>query len=102
CHAFQGDEAMRTRIAASIVAVLLLVAFGWAQSNRGDITGTVKDVSGGALPGVRVALPGPAQRVVTTNGRGEFAFRNLPPGPYETRFELAGFATVVSKVNLQG
>ena len=93
---------MRIRIAASIVVVLLLVALGWAQSNRGSITGTVTDHTGASLPGVRVALAGPAQRVVTTNERGEFAFRNLPPGSYETRFELAGFATVVSKVNLQG
>ena len=47
---------MRMRIGASIVVVLLLVVLVAAQSNRGDITGTVTTNAGTALPGVRVAL----------------------------------------------
>lgn len=34
--------------------------------------------------------------------RGEFVFNNLPPGAYETRFELAGFAPTVAKVSVRG
>ena len=78
---------MRTRIGASIVAVLLFVILGAADSTHGDITGIVTDAVGTVLPGVRVSLAGPTRRVVNTNERGEFSFKNLPPGRYETRFE---------------
>jgi Ca-activated chloride channel family protein len=92
---------MRTRIGASIVAVLLFVVLGAADSTHGDITGIVTDAVGTALPGVRVSLAGPARRAVTTNERGEFSFKNLPPGSYETRFELTGFITAASNVTLR-
>jgi Ca-activated chloride channel family protein len=49
-----------------------------------------------------VSLTGPSPRTVAiTNERGEFAFKNLPLGLYETRFELAGFATVISNVSVR-
>ena len=93
---------MRTRIAACIVTVLSLVLLGSAQSNRGNIIGTVTNAAGTALPGVRVALTGSSPSAVAiTNERGEFSFRNLAPGLYETRVELAGFATVISKVSVR-
>src|SRR5688500_8005912 len=84
---------MRTRIAVSILVASLLVAIGLAQSNPGEIRGVVTDVAGAALPGVQVTLTGPDKRSAVTDPRGEFAFRNLRPGPYELRLELAGFKT---------
>jgi Ca-activated chloride channel family protein len=91
---------MRTRIALSILATSLLIAFGLAQSNPGEIHGVVTDVAGAFIPGVRVTLAGSEQRSATTDVRGEFAFRNLRAGPYELRFELAGFKTATTKVGV--
>jgi Ca-activated chloride channel family protein len=91
---------MRTRIALSILATSLLVAFGLAQSNPGEIHGVVTDVAGAFIPGVRVTAAGPEQRSTTTDVRGEFVFRNLRPGPYELRFELDGFKTATTKVGV--
>jgi Ca-activated chloride channel family protein len=91
---------MRTRIALSVLVTSLLVAFGFAQTNPGEIHGVVIDSAGAALPGVRVMLAGPEQRSTATDARGEFAFRNLPAGRYQLRFELAGFTAPVMDVGV--
>ena len=91
---------MRTRIGASIVAVVLFVAFIFADSTRGDIAGKVVDEAGAALPGVHVTLVGSIRRNAVTDARGEFTFKSLPPGTYETRFELAGFSVTTAKVEV--
>jgi Ca-activated chloride channel family protein len=85
--------------------VLLLVAAGiLAQSQRGEITGVVRDVSGSLLPGVTVQARGPASsqqvRAAVTNARGVYSFKDLPPGSYELSFALAGFESTVLRVTL--
>jgi Ca-activated chloride channel homolog len=95
---------MRSRI-APVVVVLLLVAAGiLAQSQRGEITGVVRDVSGSVLPGVTVQARGPASneqvRAAVTNARGVYSFKDLPPGSYELSFALAGFESTVLRVTL--
>jgi carboxypeptidase family protein len=72
---------MRSRI-APVVVVLLLVAAGiLAQSQRGEITGVVRDVSGSVLPGVTVQARGPGSneqvRAAVTNARGVYSFKDL-------------------------
>ena len=68
-------------------------AVGGAQ-----ITGFVRDASGGALPGVDVTVTqtntGIARSTVT-GGNGGFAFPNLPVGPYQLKANLQGFSTFV-------
>ena len=91
---------MRTRIGASIVAVVLFVAFIFADSTRGDIAGKVVDEAGVALPGVHVVLIGSTRRNTVTDARGEFAFKSLSPGTYDARFELAGFSVTTAKVEV--
>ena len=86
---------MRTRIAASVAVVLLLVVvvagFSRKEPGRGEIAGTVTDTAGAVLPGVTVTLVGPERRSAITNALGTFAFSNLLSGAYELRFELSGF-----------
>ena len=95
---------MRSRIAPVVVVLLLVVAAGLAQSQRGEITGVVRDVSGSVLPGVTVQARGPASsqqvRSAVTDGRGVYSFKDLPPGAYELTFALAGFNTTVLHVTL--
>jgi Ca-activated chloride channel family protein len=97
-YACQGEEAMRTRIAASVVVVLLIVALAAADKDRGDIAGTVTDRSGARLAGVTVTITGPESRTTSTNSRGEFAFEKLRPGEYDVRYGLSGFVPVVKRV----
>ena len=91
---------MRPRIGLSILATSLLVALTLAQSNPGEIHGAVTDPAGAALPGVQVTLTGSDKRSAATDVRGEFAFRNLRPGAYELRFELAGFKSTTMKIGV--
>lgn len=81
----------------TVGALLALPVAAAAQLVVGQIDGTVRDDSGGVLPGVTVtltseALPGGPQ-VFVTDGQGSYRFRNLPPGVYAIDVELAGFAT---------
>src|SRR4051794_10831957 len=67
-------------------------------TSTGAITGTVKDPSGGVLPGVTVEATSPALienvRSTVTDGRGQYVLPELRPGVYTVAFALAGFATL--------
>jgi hypothetical protein len=64
----------------------------------GTVAGTVKDASGGVLPGVTVEASSPALiekvRTAVTDGAGQYQIVNLPPGTYTITFSLTGFSTV--------
>jgi hypothetical protein len=86
---------MRTTIKMMLLAALLTCTSAlWAQAT-GTISGTVTDPSGAIVPGVQViardAATG-AQRQVTTNQVGQYAFPSLVPGTYELDFTIADFA----------
>src|SRR4030095_13296581 len=77
------------------LAFVLLPGFAFGQS---AITGTVKDSSGGVLPGVTVEASSPALiervRSATTDGQGQFRIVDLRPGVYAVTFTLQGFNTI--------
>ena len=65
-----------------------------AQESRGSISGTVKDNSGGALPGVTVTATKKDTNQATsavTNEAGSFNLLFLQPGMYAVTAELSGF-----------
>jgi outer membrane receptor protein involved in Fe transport len=87
-----------------LVRLVLLV--GWAlwsadpasgQVITGSLDGTIRDSSNALLPGVTVTLSSPdlpsGTQVTVTDGTGTYRLRNLPPGLYSFRAELAGFGT---------
>jgi hypothetical protein len=78
-----------------ILAVLLLPASVFAQAT---LTGTVRDASGGVLPGVTVEAASPAliekTREAVTDGTGQYRIIDLRPGTYSMTFTLPGFNTV--------
>ena len=84
-----------TRPAALLSALLFVPAAAHAQ---GAITGVVKDVSGGVLPGVMVEAASPVliekARVVATDATGQYRVVDLRPGTYAVTFSLPGFRTV--------
>ena len=66
-----------------IAAVALPTAPARAQSFNGSISGTVKDTSGGAVPGAAVTLQAPNgadQQTVISGPDGRFTFNTVPPG----------------------
>ena len=88
----------------SLAAILLLPSLAFAQ---GTLTGTVRDASGGVLPGVTVEATSPAiqggVRTVVTDDAGVYRIIQLSPGIYELTFTLSGFNVVKrSEIQLQG
>jgi Carboxypeptidase regulatory-like domain len=82
------------RRALIVISLLAVTPTVWAQS----IAGTVKDDSGGVLPGVAVEAASPALiekvRTVVTDGAGQYKIVELRTGTYTVTFSLPGFARV--------
>jgi hypothetical protein len=69
-----------------------------AAQTLATVSGTVTDTSEAALPGVTVTARNTATglvRTVVTGPQGRYAIPALPPGAYEVRMELTGFAPQV-------
>jgi Carboxypeptidase regulatory-like domain/TonB dependent receptor-like, beta-barrel len=74
------------------------VAPSAAQAVYGSISGTVRDNSGGVLPGVSVTITSLERRTtdtVITNDSGFYLKDRLLPGVYEVKAELSGFKQAV-------
>jgi Carboxypeptidase regulatory-like domain len=72
-------------------------ALAQTEVTTGSVAGTVKDETGGALPGVTVTAVNRDtgfRRVSPTDTRGRYALVLLPPGTYRVTAELSGFDTV--------
>ena len=83
----------------SLYVWLLTGSLGFAQGvSTASIAGTVRDESGGALPGVTVTATQTATGLTRTALSGEaggYTLQSLPVGPYRLEFALQGFRTVV-------
>ena len=88
------------RILAPIcVGFLLLVTQGrlWAQATA-QVSGSVQDQSGAALPGAEVKLTQTdtgVSRMTITNETGYYVLPNLPLGPYKLEASLPGFRSYI-------
>ncbi|MFC1849078.1 TonB-dependent receptor domain-containing protein [candidate division CSSED10-310 bacterium] len=104
---------------SSVFVCLCIFSFMLAGSAQaaltGNISGTIVDDTGNALPGVMVSVKGtglPGVRTDTTREDGRYRIVSLPPGKYQVNAELPGFKTVeqreisvkineTSRINLQ-
>ena len=87
----------------------LLAGFFWAllpsvasaQSAQSAIAGTVRDASGGILPGVTVEVSSPAliegTRIGVTGGQGQYRIVDLRTGTYSVTFTLPGFSVLTQE-----
>jgi hypothetical protein len=92
-----------------VVLILLAACLGsFAQSISGDLSGTVYDASGAAIPNATVSGKNDATGVVTvakSSAAGDYRLSNLPPGTYTvtvtaqgfTKAEVRGVVVVLSK-----
>ena len=80
--------------------VLALVAFScgsrvaFSQAMDGNLTGTVTDQSGAAVPNASLEIENAATGVklgTPTNGVGQYRFNNLLPGQYHLKVTASGF-----------
>jgi len=83
-----------------ILAVVLLAPTSpaVAQITSATISGTVKDQTGGVLPGVDVVIKNVdtgLSRSAVTDANGYFTVSGLAPGRYDARASLQGFMTAV-------
>src|SRR5262245_47547733 len=84
-----------SRAVLLLAALLLLPGRAFAQ---GVLTGTVKDQSGGVLPGVTVEAASPVLiekvRTALTDSAGQYRITGLNAGTYSLTFTLTGFNVV--------
>ena len=86
-----------SRGALLLLILLLSAGTAWAQGTA-QLTGTVRDDSGGVLPGVTVTVTQTNTglvRTTVTDETGSYVLTNLPTGPYRLEVALQGFKTYV-------
>ncbi len=78
---------------ASLMVCLPLIA----QESTGGINGTVRDETGGVIPGVEVSVTNAAigsQVSTVTGDEGTYTFNSLPVGEYTVTTSMSGFTTL--------
>src|SRR5437588_5775569 len=80
----------------SALSILLLCGtpYLFAQSERGTVSGTIRDSTGAVIPGAKVAITNTATGVatnLTSNEVGEYTLPNLQVGSYNVKVEKEGF-----------
>src|SRR5438067_1997520 len=87
-----------SKVGVGAVLWTLLVLLSPLSAGAQTIAGTVKDATGGVLPGVTVEAASPAliekTRTVVSDGEGQYKIVSLVPGTYSVTFTLPGFNTV--------
>jgi hypothetical protein len=77
-----------------LCSTLFVVTTAWAQFDRGQISGRVKDAQGGVVPGATVTAVNQQTQLswnTVTDSTGFYTFPNLPAGRYNITAELQGF-----------
>ena len=83
---------------AIIVASAIATSAAFAQSTAASLSGTVRDEQSAVVPGASInlrSLDTGLGRQTVTDRTGNFHAVGLPPGRYELRIELPGFAPFV-------
>ena len=94
---------VKLKVLSACLGAILLAATplgtAWAQSvSSAQVSGVVRDSSGGALPGADVTITKidtGAVRSAVAGTDGGFVLPNLPVGPYQLKVSLPGFTTYV-------
>ena len=77
-----------------LALAIALVGAATVSAQTGGISGTVKDTTGGVMPGVSVTVTSTAlstQFMATTDAQGFYSLPKLPVGRYDLLIELEGF-----------
>jgi len=82
-----------------VLICLCLISFAaFAQSDRGTMTGTISDTTGGVIPGVKIVATnvetGARYETISTE-TGNYTLAQIPAGVYQLSAELPGFKRYV-------
>jgi ferric enterobactin receptor len=94
------------RILLTMLAwVGMMLAQAWPGLAQGagalqEISGTVKDATGGVLPGVLISIPG-LNLATDSDNSGRFLLKNVPPGKIVLKASLPGFANKEMEVAVE-
>ena len=91
-----------SRIATALTITALAASAG-AQMTRGAISGTVRDPSAAAIPGVTITVTNSetgATRTAVSDAIGFYRLPALEPGLYTVRAELSGFTPFATTVTV--
>src|SRR5262245_5803624 len=89
---------MRLKVLLVVALLVTTASLAIAQITSATLSGTIRDETGGVLPGVDVVvknLETGLTRGVVTDANGYFTVPGLAPGRYETRATLQGFTAAV-------
>ena len=86
-----------------VLALFALTTVVYAQTETGQITGTVLDPSGAAVPNAAITVKSVTTgsvRETTTSMAGAYTVTNLLPGVYTVTVNASGFAEVQQRVTV--
>ena len=89
---------LRGVLGGCLAIVLSSVMLHAQAGSTAQITGVVKDTSGGVLPGADVTATQTdtgLKRTTVTDAKGSYTLPNLPVGPYRLDVNLPGFKSYV-------
>ncbi len=90
-------------MAVALLAILFTTMTAGAQVLYGSLTGTITDKSGAVVPNVAVNLTNQATgeiRTATSNSTGEYAIRDILPGPYTLSIKKAASFSGYTQKNI--
>ena len=99
-HQTQRFRRVSFLLAVLFAAATLLTTPAAAQLTSGDLTGTVLDATGAAIPNATVTALNAAtgqKFSTTTTGTGSYRLNNLPVGNYDLTATAGGFTTATLK-----
>jgi len=88
------------KIFSLAVTSLLVTGFALGQATSGNVSGSVKDATGAAVPHATVVVTSESTGVessTVSNAAGEFLVQNLLPADYDVKTVVAGFAPSLIK-----
>jgi len=95
----------RTPVLVCVLVLISFVTMAKAQTDQGQIAGTVKDASGAIIPGAKISVRNQKtnlERTTESNSDGSFVVANLSPATYTITGKSEGLGpTEFSNVDLQ-
>ncbi len=86
-----------------LLSLLLCAVLAMAQTETGQITGTIRDTSGAVVAGAKITVKSATTgltRTATTNAVGLYTIPSLRPDTYDVTIQSPGFQPAVRRVQL--
>src|SRR5215471_12128149 len=93
----------RQGITISLILLFVLATGAWAQTETGQISGTILDPTGAIVPAATIDLKGldtGLTRRTTSTSAGTYVFASLLPGRYQVSVSAAGFSRSTQPVEI--